>query len=142
MDFKLRRAVRDDLPSFVDLDLGLGIHTREALEILFGKVLDPNLKSSSLFVAEVDGRIVGSVNYQIRDSKGETFISGLYVHPDFRRNGIGSRLLFVVEKESELRGMKKVGLVAIGDAPSFYENLGFIGTLVYGKGGMVRDIVH
>ena len=140
MDFKLRRAVRDDLPSFVDLDLGLGIHTREALEILFGKVLDPNLKSSSLFVAEVDGRIVGSVNYQIRDSKGETFISGLYVHPDFRRNGIGSRLLFVVEKESELRGMKKVGLVAIGDAPSFYELKGFRKDTIYGK--WVRDIVH
>ena len=142
MDFKLRRAVRDDLPSFVDLDLGLGIHTREALEILFGKVLDPNLKSSSLFVAEVDGRIVGSVNYQIRDSKGETFISGLYVHPDFRRNGIGSGLLSLVEKEARQRGLKRVGLNVRDEAHSFYENLGFIGTLVYGKGGMVRDIVH
>jgi GNAT superfamily N-acetyltransferase len=142
MNFKLRRAVREDLPSLVDLELGLGINNRENLERFFAKVLDVGLRSSSLFVAEVDGRVVGSISYDIIESKGKTHISGLYVHPDFRGNGIGSKLLFVVEKESKLKGMNRVGLVAIGDAESFYEKMGFKDTRDYGKWGMVKDIIH
>jgi ribosomal protein S18 acetylase RimI-like enzyme len=49
--------------------------------------------------AEVDGRLVGFVLGDRRRRKGLSWIATLGVHPEFRRQGIGTRLLQVCERE-------------------------------------------
>ena len=141
MDFKLRRAVREDLLSLVDFDLEFGLSTEESSNMFFRKVLDPQVMASNLFVAEANGEIVGFIDYNIRYSKGETFVSRLYVHPYFRGFGIGSKLLLLVKRESELKRMRRVGLVTLDDGPKdFYKKWGFRDVTDYGKGGMALEV--
>ena len=51
----------------------------------------------TFLIAEVDGRIVGSVRGAVRD--GTCHVGRLVVHPDLQNQGIGTRLMKAVEKE-------------------------------------------
>ena len=48
-------------------------------------------------IAEVDGRIVGSVRASVKD--GICHIGRLVVHPDFQNQGIGTKLMEEIEGE-------------------------------------------
>lgn len=48
-----------------------------------------------VYVYEIGGRVVGFVGID------EGYVEGLFVHPDFRRQGIGRRLLNYVKDEYE-----------------------------------------
>lgn len=139
MGINVRRARREDLDSLVNFDLEFGLDTEESARNRFLRVLDPHIKSYSIFVAENDNKIVGYIDYAIRDT--ETFISGLYVHPDLRGNGVGSRLLLLVKRESELKAKRRIGLVTLGEeSKEFYNKWGFRNCRDYGKGGMTIDL--
>lgn len=80
------------------------------------------------YVAELDGRIVGSCG--IRDISGEGEITNVAVKASCRQRGIGRAMLAHMLKEAEKRGIRDCTLeVRCSNLPaiSLYESLGFHG---------------
>lgn len=80
-----------------------------------------------MFVAEIDGRIVGVTDVTKGDEVNT--ISTLYVHPDFHRQGIGSLLFEEVLKflGSDTDIIADIAVYNTG-AIKFFESVGFIVT--------------
>jgi putative acetyltransferase len=71
------------------------------------------------FVAELNGKIVGDAYF--RDNE----IYGIYVHPDYVRQKIGTRLLNTLEKEAVARNISKMMVSASITGLPFYEANGY-----------------
>ena len=71
------------------------------------------------FVAEFDDEVVGFAVLC------ESSVRAIYVHPDFQKRGIGSRLLSRLEEEAFSKGLGTVNLNAALNARSFYEANGY-----------------
>lgn len=83
---------------------------------------DPDL----FLVAEADGQIVGTVIGGYDGRRG--LLYHLAVHKDFRRNGLGSRLLAEVEARLRAKGCLKCYLMVTPDNPEaerFYQKRGW-----------------
>lgn len=83
---------------------------------------DPDL----FLVAEADGKIVGTVIGGYDGRRG--LLYHLAVHKDFRRNGLGSRLLAEVEARLRAKGCLKCYLMVTPDNPEaerFYQKHGW-----------------
>jgi putative acetyltransferase len=81
-------------------------------------------------VAEEDERVVGfgSLSFESPseyEAAVDGEITGIYVHPDTARDGVGTTLLRVLEEVARNRGMTSVGLVASLNAVPFYEHHGY-----------------
>ena len=76
------------------------------------------------FVAEDDGEIAGVIIG--RAYYNEVHIGDLIVGKDYRRAGIGSRLVAAVEDAYKGKGYEKIALTTFGfQAPEFYKKLGY-----------------
>lgn len=72
------------------------------------------------FVAEEKGKIVGFGDY---NHKGE--LTGLYVHKDFQRKGIGNKLLQKMEQQAYKDGLRIFHALSTITAKGFYERHGY-----------------
>lgn len=90
------------------------------------KVLQLN-RERRCFVAESDGQIVGTA--AIENSELCTF----FVHHDFQRKGIGTRLLKAIEKNALTAGIRRIKVESSITAAAFYEKAG------YRKTGFVKE---
>jgi ribosomal protein S18 acetylase RimI-like enzyme len=83
-----------------------------------------------IFVAELDGRPVGSVSVNEREEyPGHLHLFALDVAQHLRRHGIGTRMIGYVEDESRARGLAGVYLEVSTDnvdARRLYETLGYV----------------
>jgi ribosomal protein S18 acetylase RimI-like enzyme len=94
-----------------------------------GVVNVSNNKEINLWVAEVDGNIIGYIAYELYDDEtGEVQL--LAVHPDYQNRGIGTELnTFALQKMKE--GGKKLAIVSTGGDESHaparrsYEKAGY-----------------
>ena len=94
------------------------------------------------YKAEIDGKIVGFVNGCSSDHKYITddlyladggfdergdnlLIYGLAIHPDYRKKGIGHKLLLHILCVAKARGKKRVSLTCKESLIVFYESFGF-----------------
>lgn len=80
-----------------------------------------------LFVAEARDRIAGFAFCAMAD--GRLHLTGLAVHPDFGRRGIGAALVRRVIDAARARGMAGVSLTTFSDLPwnaPFYARFGFL----------------
>ena len=76
------------------------------------------------FIAEDDGEIAGVIIG--RAYYNEVHIGDLIVGKDYRRAGIGSRLVAAVEDAYKGKGYEKIALTTFGfQAPEFYKKLGY-----------------
>ena len=76
------------------------------------------------FMAEDDGRIAGIING--RAYYNEVHIADLIVGKEYRRDGIGSKLVAAVENEFKNKGYGKISLTTFGfQAPEFYKKQGY-----------------
>ncbi|HEX9388628.1 MAG TPA: ribosomal protein S18-alanine N-acetyltransferase [Anaerolineales bacterium] len=135
MKLLIRKMILEDVPGVVDLD-----HKSFSLpwpERSFRFELSAN-PASRCWVAELDGKIVGMiVVWLIID---EAHVATLATHPDFRRRGIGTKLLsyalrhmieegarssFLEVRESNFSAQemyRKFGYKASGRRPRYYKD--------------------
>ncbi len=81
------------------------------------------------WVAEEEGKIVGFADY----IPGKARITGIYVHPDFLRQGIGSKLLEKVVEDARRKGIEELRCESSVTAKDFYSENGF---------EVVKEVVH
>ena len=79
-------------------------------------------RTSSFFVAETAGEIVGCCALQVY-SKRLAEVRSLAVHPDFRGLGIAAQLVDACRERGRERGVRQ--LLAVTSEPSFFEARGF-----------------
>ena len=72
-------------------------------------------------------RVIGCIGTKIKDSK--IFLSRLYIKPDYKRHGIGSKLLHLAETEVKTMGYKEIH-VHLGkdylESHVFYPKYGYV----------------
>ena len=73
------------------------------------------------WIAEEEGDIIGFSDYRF----DEGTITGVYVHPDYLRRGIGSRLLEKVLQDAKNKGLDELTAEASVTAKEFYQSHGF-----------------
>jgi putative acetyltransferase len=130
---QIRRAVPDDGPSvreFVFATLrSYGIEPDpEGLDadvVAFGTAGDGPIAE---FVAEVDGRAVGSVALSPR-AEGVAWLSKLFVDAAYRGRGLGRALLTRAVAEAQTRGYRRIDLetrTIFREAVGLYEATGWM----------------
>lgn len=93
MNFNLRKMTVEDVPAVVALDkISFSLPWPER-SFRFEVTVNP---ASRCWVAEADGRIVGMIVAWL--FVDEVHIATLATHPDFRRQGLGQKLLLHVLK--------------------------------------------
>ena len=104
--------------------------TDEELNNTYGKMKEDNRYST--YVAEADGKVVGLITMAtalaIGHPTGYTKINGLGVLPEYRKMGIGKKLIEQAEQEAVRNGTRYLGLASgltRENAHKFYEHLGF-----------------
>ena len=76
------------------------------------------------FVAEDDDKIAGVITG--RAYYNEVHIGDLIVGKDYRKDGVGSKLVAAVEDAYKGKGYEKIALTTFGfQAPEFYKKLGY-----------------
>lgn len=83
-------------------------------------------KDVRLFVAKVDQKIAGSVQYE--DQDGTAYLSQMASLPTYRSQGIGKKLLRAAEESAKQEGFAKIQLTAMNEKglPAYYEKQGYI----------------
>jgi aminoglycoside 6'-N-acetyltransferase I len=101
--------------------------------------IDELLRSERVwgFIAEVDGTSAGFAELAIRDyangcvGRPVPFLEGIFVRREFRRRGIGARLIAHVEEFAAARGFAEIGSdteIANGASHAAHRSWGFVET--------------
>lgn len=121
-NLRLLPMTREDIPRVHMLEL-LCFSLPWEMEAYYGEVENP---SAYYLAAHADERIIGFGGmWAIAD---QAHVVTLAVHADYRRHGLGRRLLIGLLEEARRRGVKEVTLeVRAGNAPaqSLYLSMGF-----------------
>lgn len=108
------------------LDFALDFQDFEAeLEALPGPYAPPD---GAILLAEVDDEAVGVVAVQPLDDEGACEMKRLYVHPDFRNQGLGRALAVGIVETAQDRGYSVMRLDTVASmtaARRLYRSLGF-----------------
>ncbi|KYH40190.1 MAG: hypothetical protein AYL32_013070 [Candidatus Bathyarchaeota archaeon B26-2] len=139
----IRRFKREDFEAILGMTESCwrGASFNQRIEELFGLRGKPwwELKRDSIkgflerhpdwvFVAEVDGKVVGYATYSLDRTQRVGHVLNNAVHPDWRRKGIGRALHRRVLEELKREGMEVALLVtAVHNVPArrIYESHGF-----------------
>ena len=148
----IRRATLEDVPALKTLipcsarELSRGFYTPEETESAILHVFGPDsrlIADGTYFVAELDGRLAGCGGWSRRRTLfgGDQTKSGeeplldpatepakvraFFVHPDFARHGIGSRILEECVAAARAAGFRRVELAATLPGVPFYAARGF-----------------
>lgn len=95
------------------------------------------------FVIEADARILGMGGYK-RTSSDEAQALRVRVHPAFRRQGIGRRLMQAIEMSATANGVERVVLETADHQPeaiAFYESIGYSRTGTESRPGWTWTLV-
>jgi ribosomal protein S18 acetylase RimI-like enzyme len=137
---KFDSAVAKDLPQMVELLMQLFEQEAEfspdatkqetALKLIFG---DPKL--GKLFVARDGAKVVAMASLLFTVSTAEggraALFEDLVVRPDYRKQGIGARLLEHVIEQARAEGVLRLTLLTDmqnEQAQALYRRLGFVGS--------------
>ncbi|MGF0173643.1 GNAT family N-acetyltransferase [Streptomyces sp. Marseille-Q5077] len=107
-------------------DLVPGLPTADGARVHTGELLDDLAAGQLLWVAELSGRVVGTVR-AVRSSPQVWEVRRLAVSPSCRRTGAARRLLRQLEAEALARGVSRVALDAVVERgnPAFYARVGY-----------------
>jgi putative acetyltransferase len=84
------------------------------------------LMALETFVAEIEGKVVGTAAWSAGDDSGATArISSVFVDPVFTHCGIGRRLVREVEQRAAEAGYQRFSVRATANAVPFFQALGY-----------------
>ncbi|GGZ54978.1 GNAT family N-acetyltransferase [Mesonia mobilis] len=135
MEFQVRKATKNDMPSVLKLINELAVYEREpdAVEVTVADLERDGFGDKPLFncfVAEAEDKIVGMALFYNRYStwKGKTIhLEDLIVNEDYRGKGIGMQLYKKVMQFALEENIKRVEWVVLDwntPAVNFYKNTG------------------
>lgn len=135
MDFQVRKASQEDMPSVLSLIQQLAVYEKEpdAVEVTVEDLERDGFGENPLFncfVAETEGKIIGMALFYFRYStwKGKTVhLEDLMVNEAYRGHGIGFQLYKKVMEFAAENNLKRVEWVVLDwNAPAinFYKNTG------------------
>jgi N-acetylglutamate synthase-like GNAT family acetyltransferase len=78
-----------------------------------------NLETWHAFLAIVDGQVVGT------GSLSGQIVQSVYVHPDYQRGGVATRLMDAVENAAIAQSVRTLSVQSSITAQPFYANRGF-----------------
>jgi len=81
----------------------------------------PRLINEIIFVAECSKRLVGFASLAVHGP----YIGAMFVHPDFVRKGIGTRLLTAIESAAIEKRYKAIYVLSSLSAVKFYQANGY-----------------
>jgi ribosomal protein S18 acetylase RimI-like enzyme len=125
MGIQIRYYQDADFPQYEQLlkDIGIYDEILDKREIIQKKIqYDPE----SILVAEARGRLIGTV-YILYDP-WRSLIYHLGVHPDYRRKGLGNKLMDEAEGKLKARGINRAILFVVEDneqVVEFYQKRGW-----------------
>lgn len=133
---KIRTATKDDIPIMAEL-----LHELFSIEVDFtpdfavqseGLSLLIQRNNAEIFVAEIQGKVVGmcTIQIQISTAKGRAVgvVEDVVIDVEHRGNGIGEALLRTLEEWAVVRGLARLQLLADIDnypALGFYRHQGW-----------------
>jgi putative acetyltransferase len=98
------------------------------------------------WVVEAGGQIIGTVALAPSDEDGVVELQKMYVAQGFRRNGLGTFLCGLVDREARLRGAHAIELwsdVKLHDAHRHYQRVGYVrGTAVRHVDDLSRTVQY
>jgi ribosomal protein S18 acetylase RimI-like enzyme len=98
------------------------------------KILKKKIENTELYVVENNGKLIGWLRYNLFWDN-IPFINMLYFLEEYRRNGIGTKLVKYWENEMKQKGYKNVltSTLSNEEAQHFYRKMGYkeIGGLKY-----------
>jgi GNAT superfamily N-acetyltransferase len=134
MDYKIRKAVKEDMPQVLELikELAAYENSSDQVEIIVADLEEEGFEKRSFtcFVADVDGKLEGMALVYFRFStwKGRTVhLEDLIVRESMRGTGLGSALYKTVVQFGADNGVRRIEwVVSQGNknAIQFYENSG------------------
>jgi aralkylamine N-acetyltransferase len=89
--------------------------------------ITPLIKGSFAFAVAVDKRTSKPVGMGrvISDGVSDGYIQDLVVLPEYRKNGIGNRIVSKLVETCTAKGLGWIGLIAEPGSENFYRSLGF-----------------
>jgi aminoglycoside 6'-N-acetyltransferase I len=133
MNFTL--AIKNDLPDWLEMALALwSYESKEDMEALFHTLFTS--ENDEMLMCRTDSGIaVGFANISIRkeyvegsNSSPVGYIEGIYVKPEFRKQGIAKKFVELAEDWSRKRGCAELGSdteVENIESQKFHRNIGF-----------------
>lgn len=129
----IRQAGKEDLPVLTSLALKLWPgHEKQALETELGEILE---KQAAFFLEFSGEQAVGFAQCQLRRDYVEGtehspvgYLEGIYVEPDWRRNGIAGKLLSACESWARQQGCREFASdceITNSESLRFHLGLGF-----------------
>lgn len=126
----VRRAVPADAADIVRLNLAFN-DLRTTVDYIAAQLADAS-HVERVYVAEVDGRVVGLASLRLLPQALDTVpyaeLSELFVEDAYRRGGVGRALVARIEAEARAAGAKELALLTAWrntDAHAFYHALGY-----------------
>jgi len=128
----IRRMIRSDIHEVLFLDRIVTGQKRDVISYVDITSANPGTAPDMSFVAEVDGKLVGfSINrsmYLMVPLTEVCIIHAILVHPDYRKLGIGSKLIQALLKHCQTEGIGTVrALIPEGnkELQAMFERQGF-----------------
>ena len=139
----IRRATRADVPAIRDLYAGDYLSANKDVVGSLGAALEAfddieARPDDTLYVAEIDGRVVGTLQltilrYLTYGGARVGLIEAVHVAESERNRGIGRAMMRAAIEEARRRGCNRVQLTSNKqrkDAHRFYERLGYVASHV------------
>lgn len=133
MEVSIREAKKIEIEAIINLQtlsllnnshLGSRAYNNRQIEAIARDQADARrefLDSETIFLAEFDRKLIGFIAFSISSLE----IHGLFVHPDFMRKGIGTKLLNEAELTSEKK-IRKITIMSSLESSNFYRKNGFV----------------
>jgi ribosomal protein S18 acetylase RimI-like enzyme len=128
----IRRMTRDDIHEVLALNRIIQGSGRDVIKFEDMASANPGTPPDLSFVAEVGGKIIGfSINrsmYLMVPLTEVCIIHAILVHPDYQRQGVGSKLVRALLNHCEMEGIPTVRILIPKDnkeLQTLFKNLGF-----------------
>ncbi|MEM9090881.1 MAG: GNAT family N-acetyltransferase [Cyanobacteria bacterium P01_F01_bin.53] len=132
MDLQIRLATKEDLPEILELQaqslrsLAIGYYKPTQIDCLVqsqGTARSRGFeeKNEVIYLASTNGKLVGLATLLTWSPR----IGGLYVHPNFVRQGIALQLLSKIEEAAMIRRYRKLKVMSALSAIKLYEKAGY-----------------